>query len=124
MATVLAHEVAHLKNQDTEIRVLTSTYRRFLFFDPIIRTVDSSLRREKEILADELSAKLTKKPLSLISALLKISSAKVDSATSVSTAVTFLRRERNQELALLRRRIQKLQRIADDLDLENASPSH
>ena len=73
--TVLAHELAHLKNHDTALNTVVAVYRRVLFFDPFIRLLERAIYGEKEFSADELSARETKKPLSLASALLKISSA-------------------------------------------------
>ncbi|MDA4116327.1 MAG: M48 family metalloprotease [Thaumarchaeota archaeon] len=72
--TVLAHELAHLKNHDAALNTVVAVYRRVLFFDPFIRILEGAIYGEKEFSADELSARATKKPLSLASALLKISS--------------------------------------------------
>jgi Zn-dependent protease with chaperone function len=73
--TVLAHELAHLKNHDGRLKTLIAVYRRVLFFDPFMRFLEAAIHSEKEFSADEASARGTKKPLSLASALLKISSA-------------------------------------------------
>jgi Zn-dependent protease with chaperone function len=73
--TVLAHELAHLKNHDGGLKTLIAVYRRVLFFDPFMRLLEAAIHSEKEFSADEASARNTKKPLSLASALLKISSA-------------------------------------------------
>jgi len=73
--TVLAHEFAHLKNHDTALNTIIAVHRRILFFDPFVRVLERAIYSEKEFSADELSARATKKPLLLASALLKISSA-------------------------------------------------
>jgi Zn-dependent protease with chaperone function len=73
--TVLAHELAHVKNHDTGLNTIVAVYRKVLFFDPFIRLLERTIHSEKEFSADEISARETHKPLSLASALLKISSA-------------------------------------------------
>jgi Zn-dependent protease with chaperone function len=69
---VMAHEYAHIKNSDTMMKSLITAYRTMLPFDPIIRMVEAAFHREREILADETAARVTRKPLSLASAILKI----------------------------------------------------
>lgn len=69
---VMAHELAHIKNSDTALKALVTAYKTALPFDPIIRLVEAAFHREREMVADETAAKVTKKPLSLASALLKI----------------------------------------------------
>jgi Zn-dependent protease with chaperone function len=73
LETVLGHEIAHIKNSDTRLKILLSAYRRVLFFDPLLKYLETTLDRETEFAADEFSANLTRRPLSLASALLKIS---------------------------------------------------
>ena len=73
--TVLAHELAHVKNHDNGLNTLIAVYRTVLFFDPFMRLLEGAIHGEKELSADEVSARETNKPLSLASALLKISSA-------------------------------------------------
>jgi Zn-dependent protease with chaperone function len=73
--TVLAHELAHVKNHDNGLNALIAVYRTVLFFDPFMRILEGAIHGEEEFSADEVSARETKKPLSLASALLKISSA-------------------------------------------------
>jgi Zn-dependent protease with chaperone function len=80
--TVLAHELAHLKNHDGGLNTLIAVYRRVLFFDPFMRILEWAIHSEKEFSADEVSARETKKPLSLASALLKISSAQTSGRAS------------------------------------------
>ncbi len=74
--TVLAHELAHVKDHDNRLNTLIAVYRRFLFFDPFMHLLEGAIHSENEFSADEVSARETRKPLSLASALLKISSAR------------------------------------------------
>ncbi len=69
---VMAHELAHIKNADTTLKALVTAYRTALPHDPVIRLAEAAFHREREMVADETAAKVTKKPLSLASALLKI----------------------------------------------------
>lgn len=73
--TVVAHELAHVKNHDTGLTTVMAVCRRVLFFDPVVGLLERAVHSEKEFSADELAARRTGKPLSLASALLKISSA-------------------------------------------------
>src|SRR5208337_2657448 len=57
---------------DTTLKTLITAYRTALPFDPIIRMIEAAFHREREMLADEASVRVTKKPLLLASALLKI----------------------------------------------------
>ena len=75
LETVLVHELAHLKNKDTQLNALITVYRRVLFFDPIIRLLEAAIHRESEFACDDVSARATRKPLALASALIKIHSA-------------------------------------------------
>ncbi len=72
---VMAHELAHVKNSDTILKALVTAYKTALPHDPIIRLVEAAFHREREMVADETAARTTEKPLSLASALLKISDA-------------------------------------------------
>jgi Zn-dependent protease with chaperone function len=86
LETVVAHELAHLKNHDSLLNTIMAVYRRVLFFDPFIRALQRATYGENEFSADELSARVTEKPLSLASALLKISSAQSGSPPSSERA--------------------------------------
>jgi heat shock protein HtpX len=72
LEAVMAHELAHIKNSDTSLKALVTAVRTALPFDPAIRLVEAAFHREREMVADETAAKVTKKPLALASALLKI----------------------------------------------------
>jgi Zn-dependent protease with chaperone function len=95
--TVLAHEIAHIRNNDTRLNTIIAVYRRFLFFDPFIRLLERAVYSEKEFSADELSARETQKPLSLASALLKISSANTGGSSSAKVEeLSILERQGSQ----------------------------
>lgn len=70
--TAMAHELAHIKNGDTGVKATASVFKKVLFFDPLIRLTESAIHREREFLADRNAAIVTKKPVMLASALLKI----------------------------------------------------
>lgn len=69
---VFAHELAHIKTNDSLVKTVASVMRSFLFFDPVCRFVYSRIYVEKEFVADEYSAEVTKNPGDLVSALRKI----------------------------------------------------
>jgi Zn-dependent protease with chaperone function len=72
LEAVMAHELAHIKNSDTALKALVAAYKAALPHDPIIRLVEAAFHREREVVADETAVGVTRKPLSLASALLKI----------------------------------------------------
>jgi Zn-dependent protease with chaperone function len=112
METVLMHELAHLRNRDTQLNTLITVYRRVLFFDPLIRVLEVVIHREREFACDEISARETRKPLALASALLKIhsvaSGAKPPGAFLAGNIALYGKRT-------LRERIDRLLRIAEEL---------
>jgi len=69
---VMAHELAHIKNSDTSLKSLVTAYKTVLPFDPMIRIVEAAFHREREMVADETAARVTRKPLALAMALIKI----------------------------------------------------
>jgi heat shock protein HtpX len=69
---VVAHELMHLKHHDAEFKVLSRVLSRVLFFDPFSKFFDPAVHREREYLADEMGGRLSGKPATLASALLKI----------------------------------------------------
>jgi Zn-dependent protease with chaperone function len=115
METVLMHELAHLRSRDTQLNALITVYRRVLFFDPLIRVLEGVIHREREFACDEISARKTRKPLALASALLKIhsvaSGAKPPGAFLAGNITLYGNRT-------LRERVDRLLRIADELAQE------
>lgn len=69
---VFAHELAHIKSNDSLIKTVASVMRSILIFDPLIRLVYSRIYVEREFVADERSARVIGKPQDLVSALRKI----------------------------------------------------
>lgn len=118
--TVLAHELAHVKNHDTSLNAVIAVYRRVLFFDPFIRLLERVLCAEKEFSADELSARVTKKPLSLASALLKISSAQSGGQRSGERiqGLSILGSREIPRPPRLKERIERLMRLATEFEHE------
>ena len=72
---IIAHELSHLKNNDSLEKGLARLAKLALAFDPILHLVEAAVHRERELLADQSSVKYTQKPLALASALLKVHSA-------------------------------------------------
>jgi len=72
---VIAHELAHLKNNDSREKGLARLAKLAFAFDPVLHLVEAAVHRERELLADRSSIKYTQKPLVLASALLKVHSA-------------------------------------------------
>lgn len=72
LETVMAHELGHVQNEDASIKTLLASYKFLVRFDPLVHIVEAAFHREREFEADKFSAGLTKKPLALASALIKI----------------------------------------------------
>ncbi len=72
LQAVLAHELAHIKFKDAAKKTIATAYRLAFQFDPLSRLIEAAIYRERELAADEFSAKSTGKPAALASALLKI----------------------------------------------------
>jgi Zn-dependent protease with chaperone function len=72
LKAVLAHELGHIAHKDSLQKTIATAFRTAFPFDPLVRFVEAAIYRNGELAADEYSAKLTKKPASLASALLKI----------------------------------------------------
>ena len=69
---VLAHEISHLKNNDSRQKGLVRLAKLAFAFDPTLHLVEAAIHRERELFADQVSVKYTQKPLALASALLKV----------------------------------------------------
>jgi Zn-dependent protease with chaperone function len=72
---VIAHELSHLKNNDSKEKGLARLAKLAFAFDPGVHLAEAAVHRERELLADQSSVKYTQKPLALASALLKVHSA-------------------------------------------------
>ena len=72
LEAVLAHELGHIRHRDSFRRTLATVYKVSFVFDPLARFIEAAIYREGEVSADEYSARLTRKPASLASALLKL----------------------------------------------------
>ncbi len=72
---VIAHELSHLKNNDSQEKGFARLAKLAFAFDPILHLVEAAIHRERELLADQSSVHYTEKPLALASALLKVHSA-------------------------------------------------
>jgi Zn-dependent protease with chaperone function len=72
---VIAHELSHLKNNDSWEKGLARLAKVAFVFDPVLHLVEAAVHRERELLADQSSIRYTQKPLALASALLKVHSA-------------------------------------------------
>lgn len=118
--TVVAHELAHVKNNDTGLSTIMAVYRRVLFFDPFIRLLERAIYSEKEFSADDLSARQTQKPLSLASALLKISSAQTGGRGSgvKVEGLSILGSGKILKPPGIKERIERLMTLANELDGE------
>lgn len=76
---VLAHELSHLKNRDSIVKGL-ARFARFAFpYDPVVRLIEAAIHRERELLADRSSVRVTRKPLALASALIRVHSGRESS---------------------------------------------
>jgi Zn-dependent protease with chaperone function len=69
---VLGHELAHLKQKDARAKSIATSFRISFPFDPLVYFAEAAIYRERELAADEFSAKITNRPAALASALLKI----------------------------------------------------
>jgi len=68
----LAHELAHLKNNDFAVRSFATTAKVALFAHPLSHIIEPAVYRARELLADRTAVKLVGGKFSLISALSKI----------------------------------------------------
>lgn len=72
LASVIIHEISHIRNEDSKLKIYLSVMTKFIFFDPILRFVRNKISKEMELIADEYSAKYLQSKNNLISALKKI----------------------------------------------------
>jgi heat shock protein HtpX len=74
LEAVIAHELAHIKNQDFHLMAVVSSLKVIAFFNPATYLSASMLAKEREYLADEVGTKSTRRRSSLKRALIKIAS--------------------------------------------------
>lgn len=74
LEAVIAHELAHIKNQDFHLMAVVSSLKVIAFFNPASYLSASMLAKEREYLADEVGTKSTRRRNSLKMALIKIAS--------------------------------------------------
>jgi Zn-dependent protease with chaperone function len=72
LEAVLTHELEHVARRDYLIIFLATVLRDAFFYLPTSRMAYRQLQREKELICDELTVRVTQRPLALASALAKI----------------------------------------------------
>jgi len=95
----IAHELAHVKNNDFAVRFFATSARVALFAHPLSHLIEPALYRAREFLADRTAVQLTGGRESLISALTKIRESQDYSAAqsgSIATACLFRRGHGNR----------------------------
>ena len=88
----IAHELAHVKDNDFVVRAFATSVRVALFAHPLSHLIEPALYRAREFLADETAVRLVGSRGSLISALTKIRESQEYVASqprSVATACLF-----------------------------------
>lgn len=91
----LAHEIAHLKNNDFTVRFLATLAKVALFAKPLSYLLEPAVYRAREYLADLTAVRLLGKPDAVISALTKLhESSEIDSALPSSSCVCNLNSKR------------------------------
>lgn len=120
LSTVLAHELAHIKNGDSLLKTLAVVYRRFLPLDPVLRLLEPAIHREREYFADELSARATARPLQLASALIKIHEAYPANVSVGVSGLSIMGGSRGflSKHPPLKARVERLLRMSDILTVE------
>jgi len=72
LEAVLAHEIAHIKNQDFHFMALISSLKAISFFNPLVYILSPAIKKERELLADDTGTKLLERPEAFGLALSKI----------------------------------------------------
>ena len=112
LETVAAHELMHLKHRDAEFKLFSAVLARVLFFDPFLKLFDPAIQREREFLADERGALLTRRPGSLARALRKIAGAGPPARVSWGLSVYGEGRGLFSRYPPLEERVRRLRRLA------------
>ena len=89
-------------------------------FDPFVRILEAAFHREREILADETAAKVTRKPIALATALIKIYEAfpKKYVASETGLSILGIGSAVGSRHPPIRERINRLIRLAELLESE------
>lgn len=69
LEALLAHELAHVRRLDYLVNLLQSGVEALLFFHPVVWLLSNRMRRERELVADELAARMLDEPRRLALAL-------------------------------------------------------
>jgi len=72
LEAVMAHEIAHIRNQDFHFMALISSLRAISFFNPLVYVLSPAIRKERELFADNEGTKLLENPEAFGLALTKI----------------------------------------------------
>lgn len=75
LETCMAHELAHVKNNDGLIKSIANGLKFVNIFNPVAHFAEAKIFQDREFMADELAAKKTRRPLDLAIALIKIGEA-------------------------------------------------
>jgi hypothetical protein len=62
LEAVIAHEIAHIKNQDFHFMALISSLKAISFFNPIVYALSPAIKKERELLADSAGTTLLERP--------------------------------------------------------------
>ena len=92
LVACIAHELAHVKNNDFAVRSFATSARVALFAHPLSHLIEPAIYRAREFLADRTAAQLVGGRDSLISALTKIRESQdyiTSPAASIATACLF-----------------------------------
>ena len=99
----IAHELAHVKNNDFAVRAFATSARVALFAHPLSHVIEPALYRAREFLADKTAVQLIGGRDSLVSALTKIRESQdyiTSQSGSVATACLFDPTSRNRFVRL------------------------
>lgn len=72
LEAVVAHEAAHIRRRDAFTCSMAALLRDMMFFTPVAHWAYTALMREKEKAADDLAVKVTEKPVTYGSTLIKV----------------------------------------------------
>lgn len=75
LKAALAHEMAHVMRKDTRVGLASALFRALTFFSPAAYVGIRLYREEREKAADDLAVRITKNPLALASAIVKVAQA-------------------------------------------------